>query len=299
MEKQHDLAKWLAGEMNETELREFEASEDFAAYDRIAKASARLKAPNFNEDEMLYKVYASDKKVVPINRGISWTRIASIVAILVLALGIFFWTDRLQMVTEIASAGQTKNLSLPDASQVVLNSGSEIEYNKKGWKGQREVHLKGEAFFHVAKGQRFDVVTDAGKVSVLGTQFNVSEKEDGFGVQCFEGRVRVASAGKEIILTKGMSVAFTDGKISENPVVISQPSWINGTLEFQSVALDEILESLEKTYGVTIENRSGKTSAFTGSLPADNLENAIEILCKTYNLKAENVQNKMVLSVNE
>lgn len=299
MEKQHDLAKWLAGEMNETELREFEASEDFAAYDRIAKASARLKAPNFNEDEMLYKVYASDKKVIPIQRGISWTRIASIAAILILALGIFFWTDRSQMVTEIASAGQTKNLSLPDASQVVLNSGSEIEYNKNGWKGQREVHLKGEAFFHVAKGQRFDVVTDAGKVSVLGTQFNVSEKEDGFGVQCFEGRVRVASAGKEIILTKGMSVAFTDGKISENSVTISQPSWINGTLEFQSIALDEILESLEKTYGVTIENRIGKTSAFTGSLPADNLENAIEILCKTYNLKAENVQNKMVLSVNE
>ena len=39
MEEKHTLAKWLNEEMTPTELAEFEASSDFAIYDKIRKYS--------------------------------------------------------------------------------------------------------------------------------------------------------------------------------------------------------------------------------------------------------------------
>ena len=60
--------------------------------------------------------------------------------------------------------GEVREQQLPDGSKVMLNANSEIRYSK-GWEQgvEREVWIKGEAFFHVAKTpskSRFVVHTD-------------------------------------------------------------------------------------------------------------------------------------------
>jgi Fe2+-dicitrate sensor, membrane component len=66
---------------------------------------------------------------------------------------------------------------------VNLNSSSQLSYSKNKWDSKREVTLNGEAFFKVSKGSTFDVITLNGKVSVLGTQFNVKQRENYFEVK--------------------------------------------------------------------------------------------------------------------
>ena len=114
--------------------------------------------------------------------------------------------------TQTANFGEKTTFSLPDNSEVVLNSGSEINYKKWNWDNNRRLELKGEAYFRVSKGRRFEVQTSLGKVSVLGTQFNVKARKNRFDVVCYEGRVKVNYANTQIILTHGQSVTFENGK---------------------------------------------------------------------------------------
>lgn len=302
MEPKHDLAKWLSGEMTDAEQSAFEQSEEFATYDRIARATARMKAPDFNEDERLSEIYASEKTTTtPVRqlRPMHWIYAAA--AILVIALGVFALYPKTEIVNVIAENGSRSEVSLPDASVVTLNSGSKISYNASDWNTDRSVELDGEAFFKVAKGEKFDVVTTLGTVTVMGTQFNVKERDERFEVSCFEGKVRVVSGENQTILTPGMLVVYENGAlIPSKPETESRPGWMDHQLHFHSADLSEITKELERIYNIQISSsNSVKEATFTGLLPSDNLEKALEILCKTYSLNARTVQNKVVLSGNE
>ena len=48
MEEQHDLAKWLAGEMTQSELEAFERSADFETYKKIKELSGQMDLASAN-----------------------------------------------------------------------------------------------------------------------------------------------------------------------------------------------------------------------------------------------------------
>ena len=71
--------------------------------------------------------------------------------------------------------GSRTKLLLPDGTQVWLNSGSKLSYDKTYGSGLREVALSGEAYFDVVKNpaQPFIIHTTSIDIKVLGTAFNV------------------------------------------------------------------------------------------------------------------------------
>jgi transmembrane sensor len=71
--------------------------------------------------------------------------------------------------------GSRTKLLLPDGSQVWLNSGSKLSYDKTYGTGIREVILSGEAYFDVVKNPAhpFIIHTSGINIKVLGTAFNV------------------------------------------------------------------------------------------------------------------------------
>ena len=71
--------------------------------------------------------------------------------------------------------GSRTKLLLPDGTQVWLNSGSKLSYDKAYGSGIREVALSGEAYFDVVKNpsQPFVIHTASIDIKVLGTAFNV------------------------------------------------------------------------------------------------------------------------------
>src|SRR5699024_8332285 len=99
---------------------------------------------------------------------------------------------------EIAATGAVIRYELPDHSVVWLNSGSTLRYPTVFKKENRNVMLKGEAYFEVQadKERPFYVNTPAGlSVYVYGTKFNVNAYEDDNSIETVleKGKVNVVS----------------------------------------------------------------------------------------------------------
>jgi transmembrane sensor len=299
MESKFDLAKWLAGEMTDEETVAFEQSSEFETYRKINEYSSQLEAPDFDSERILQNVVAHKKETEIVKFKLNW--MAKIAAVLVIGLGIGLFFLQTNSTTEMASAGKKTTFLLPDNSEVVLNSGSEIKYKKFNWKYNRELNLKGEAFFKVAKGENFDVNTNLGKVTVVGTQFNVKSRNNNFEVECFEGKVKVSFNGKQVLLTKGKSIFIQNGaEIESRDDISEKPNWLQNEIEFNNNSLSEIVAEIERQYNISIENKLALDKKFSGILPSDNLETALEILSKTYKIKySQPTKTKVILTKNE
>jgi len=295
MKEEHDLAKWLAGEMSGAELEAFENSPEYATYVRIKEHSSQLQPPGFDQKAMYDRIISHQKKlpkVVPL-----YKTLFRVAAILVAALGLFFLARNMMPVTESAANGQTNTFLLPDHSEVVLNAGSEIEYKKWGWNSNRTLQLTGEAYFKVAKGQKFEVHTSLGTVTVLGTQFDVKARDNRFDVVCYEGRVGVEYGNSKTVITQGQGVSFVDGQPVDVPSDnASQPHWLNNKLVFNKERLPAIIAELNRQYDISIALASApSTKLFTGVLPSKNLDEALKIICSTYHLKPVQQNRKVIL----
>lgn len=288
MEENYELAKWLAGEMSEAELQAFQKTPAYETYHKIAEYSSQLEAPAFNTDQVFKNVIAQPKKsakVIALHQA-WWFKIA---AVFVLFLGLTFFYKTNISITETAGNGTQTIFTLPDHSSIVLNSDSEIDYNKWSWGQNRTLQLSGEAYFKVAKGKKFEVNTHLGTVTVLGTQFNVKARNNRFDVTCYEGRVKVNYQNQEIIITKGKRVSFENGLLIPIPdTMVLQPEWTSGELAFVNENLTAIIAELERQFDCSIDYQGAATSQlFTGRLPAKNLDDALQILAATYHLKSK------------
>ena len=284
MDKNNKLAKWLNDEMTPSELADFQATEDYALYEKIKNYSSHLEVGDFNEDKVLETILKQEKSIpksIPLYK--KW--FIQIAAVLVIGLGLTFVMQNYASVTQLAQNGEKTTFLLPDNSEVVLNSGSEIQYKKWNWDNNRALKLKGEAYFKVAKGKKFEVVTNLGKVAVLGTQFNVKARENRFDVTCFEGRVKVNYKNAELVLTPGQSVTFENGKQINTTIESSKPAWLENQMAFEKENLNHIKAQIQRQYKVSIILKTKKTDAlFSGKIPTDNLDTALQIIGTTYNL---------------
>jgi transmembrane sensor len=295
MEKNYNLSKWLNDELTEAELAEFKADPDFHKYEKIKNFSAQLKVADLDEAKMLENILSHKKetaKVIPLYKN--W--MFRVAAVLVLALGITFAVQNFSTETQYASNGKRTSFLLPDNSEVVLNAGSEIEYKKWNWKNNRNLELHGEAYFKVAKGQKFEVKTSLGKVTVLGTQFDVKARKNRFDITCFEGRVKVNYKDKEIILTHGQSVTFENGNQINTTATEKKPEWLENKIAFSKEKLPNIIDEIQRQYDVTISLKSGYSNElFTGKIPTDNLNIALQIIATTYNLETKKIDTKTII----
>jgi len=191
----------------------------------------------------------------------------------------------------LVSAEQTegnRTIDLPDGSTVWLRQGSTISYDKDFV--QRDVVLTGEAFFDVAKDpdHPFTVSTTNSQVQVLGTRFNVREREDG-DVELYveEGRVKFAPsdngaiADAELVTRDQMAVMRLESRDVQR---LEQPmanitSWRSGILKFNGAPMGDVLNDLQRYYGVEFELENSDLSTCT--LKADFEAAPIEDVIKT------------------
>lgn len=295
MDKNNKLAKWLDDELTPAEMADFQATKDYALYEKIKNYSSHLEVGDFNEVKVLetiLKQEKSTKKSIPLYK--KW--FIQIAAVLVIGLGLTFMIQNYTSATQLAQNGEKTTFLLPDNSEVVLNSGSEIQYKKWNWDNNRALKLQGEAYFKVAKGKKFEVVTNLGKVAVLGTQFNVKARENRFDVTCFEGRVKVNYKTAELVLTPGQSVTFENGKQINTTIESLKPAWLEHQMAFQKENLNQIIGEIQRQYKVSIILKTKKTDAlFSGKIPADDLDTALQIIGTTYNLNCtKTTTNKII-----
>jgi len=262
------LAKWLNGDLTDAELAEFENSDAYASYKRIADATDSMQAPEFDDDgayqALKNRRELRDNKVVTLHPFRKFLRVAAAAAVLI--LGSYLYLN-LSDETISTSFAENKEITLPDLSEVVLNADSEISYSERKWEKKRNVDLKGEAFFKVAKGKRFTVATDAGNIAVLGTQFNVESRNGSFEVTCFEGLVSVSFNNKVTQLPAGSSFIAIHGEIVESgSAYTSEPSWMHDESSFKSVPLKYVLDEFERQHDIAVKTQDiDLGQLFTGS----------------------------------
>ena len=290
------LAKWLNNELSEEELAEFKKSAEYASYQRIVETSKGMKAPEFDVDHAWNAIKEAtmeeESKVLPLHPFKSFLRVAAVIAVLL--SGAYFYLNSLDEHYTTEFAQQTE-IVLPDASEVLLNAGSELSYSEKNWEDNRNLELNGEAYFKVAKGKQFTVSTAAGKVTVLGTQFNVESRKDFFEVTCYEGLVSVMYNGINKKLPAGNSFVVINGEITQTENIIATvPSWTQNESTFKSIPLKYVLAEFERQFNIEVDTQNINTEQlFTGTFNNTDINLALESISTPsqirYKLGTDNV----------
>lgn len=273
------LAKWLNNELSDAELAEFKKSAEYASYKRIADTSKQIITPEFDADQAWTSFkdnhLKEETKVVPLNPFKSFLRVAAVIAVLL--GGAYFYLGTLNEHYTSDLAQQTE-ITLPDASEVLLNAESELSFSRKNWDDNRNLDLTGEAYFKVAKGKKFTVSTDAGTITVLGTQFNVESRANFFEVTCYEGLVSVAFNDIEKKLSAGHSFLVIDGKIqTRRSIKAIAPSWTKNESTFKSIPLKYVLAEFERQFNIQVDIQNINTEQlFTGTFNNTDINLALE-----------------------
>lgn len=284
------LAKWLNNDLSEEELAVFKKSAEYASYEKLMEVSGTLEAPDFDMDKALNDLNNNklnkDVKVITLNPLRKFWRLAAAIAVIFIASYFYISTLDESVSTQYAERSEVR---LPDNSEIILNADSRITYSEKNWDKERNISLRGEAFFKVAKGQKFTVATNDGLVTVLGTQFNVENRKGFFEVTCYEGLVSVIFNGEETKLPAGNSFIAINGSVlkTESPVNTT-PSWMSNESTFKSIPLNYVLDEFERQYDVKIKTQNvNLEQLFTGSFSNTNINLALQSISTPSQIKYE------------
>ncbi len=301
MNKEKDilLSRWLSGDLSDEEKESLQEHTDLEQLSDNLKLLEELKLPDPNVERIWAGVdheTSKPKQKAKIRILPYLMAAAASVAIFFIAFTVFGNSE----VSYQTKVGESLTVRLPDQSEVILNGYTSLTYDKKAWKNNRSLDLDGEAFFKVAKGSTFTVNTDQGMVEVLGTIFNVEDRDEELVVSCFEGRVKVSSSDGRTNqqITAGERVSIKDAQLSDvTKIADNNPSWINKLVKFNNKTLREVFNSFQYYYPVKIDFKHNVLSRrFTGTIPTDNLQEAVEIVCQGMDLNCEVDQNVVRIS---
>ena len=210
---------------------------------------------------------------------------------------------------------QAQLFTLADSSRVTLYPGSSLQYRPGLAGSRREVRLKGEAFFQVAKNpaRPFLVYTTQLVTTVLGTSFRVKAyagQDNEVAVQ--EGRVSVQirrgaelsatparPAARGVVLLPNQQVAYaalTPSLLRKNLVakpVILTPQ----VFTFEKQPVSKVLQALEKAYGVDILYDQSKLANCTVTVTfyQESLYEKLDILSKALGASYSPTDNASIL----
>jgi len=279
MDKDHLLHKYLNGTATSGEIRTLEADSAYSPYIKIASTAKSFETPLFKEKDNFNAItskLADPSKVRPISPWKVIYRVAAAVVILFVGY-LFIAGSETTISTQIA---EKKEFLLPDASQVHLNSQSQISFYENKWNQKRSLKLEGEAFFKVHKGKVFSVKTSQGIVQVLGTQFNVFTRDSLFSIKCYEGQVSVSYSNTTVLVPAGTIIEIhNQNRIEKSKIVTVSPNWIANESTFQNVSLSLVLEELKRQYPINLISHNIVGKNFTGSFTHNDLNVALRSIC--------------------
>ena len=197
--------------------------------------------------------------------GISIAILALVVVSLKTGFELYRYSDHVEWNEMYVPYGETRNMTLPDGTQLTLDAGSRITWPSEFRGSERSVFLEGQVTAVVAKDSLCPFVIHSRNVDVqvLGTTFNFkSYREDAVvELMLLEGRVSMnissVQGNREICLTPG-DIAQYNTESSEVSVAKLSPENFellsNGgkSFCFINLPLGDIVAELERSFGVKI-----------------------------------------------
>jgi ferric-dicitrate binding protein FerR (iron transport regulator) len=200
---------------------------------------------------------------------LSMLRYAAAIALLVCTSAIVFFGTKTagepMLIACCSRSQQAERFFLPDGSEALVNPGSTVLYPETYGKTSRTVYLTGEASFKVQKNAKLPFTVRSGNFSVvaLGTEFNVQTCTSGllFTASLISGSisVRQTDGSPACILKPGERFVYsglTGQYALERADLDDVRSRQQGDLVFNAATLAEVLDALERRYGVSFHYRS-------------------------------------------
>ena len=187
-----ELAGWIRNNVQLSDWweEEFEKSDTDTPLALRDKMFARIKAEVLKEQPAMKRTL--DKTLVP-----AWAKWAAMICI---PICIAFFTYNILSISNAdknrspfmvkANKGDKATVVLPDGTDVILNSASQLSYLSDFGRNERRVHLEGEGYFKVAHDARRTFIVQVGEleVKVMGTVFNVCAYSNDQDVTCWKAK---------------------------------------------------------------------------------------------------------------
>jgi len=244
-------------------------------------------------------------------------KVAAVISV-VLGLGLAIFmaqTDNIKTETVVwntksTDSGEKLTFRLSDGTVVKLNSDSELRFPATFNEFKREVVLEGEAFFEVTKDLKrpFEIKTSNVSTTVLGTSFNINAYPEfkHIKVAVVTGKVKVENLEIGNIDLSNVIYIYPNRKATylkqnneliESDFVSEQElGWKQGIIYFKNASELDVIERLERWYGVDIqiENNGLKAWDLTASFDNQLLEDVLLSLSHTANFKYS-INNKKII----
>jgi|GEM_PF-1809121 len=217
------------------------------------------------------------------------------------------------METVTTGYSEKRTLYLSDGTRIILAAGTSLSWSED-WLTRpiRQVILNsGEAYFIVEPREdhpysAFEVVTEDGITSVLGTRFTVATYGDGTEVVLQEGEVEIAATtgtdeSSKVKLVPGERAQWrnTDDHIAlseVNPAVYT--SWTTDELFFEDTPLAELVRRIERTYGfnVRVEDPALLDQKLTGSVDFRSLDGLISAVSSVLEIGIRRMNDQILIT---
>jgi transmembrane sensor len=195
-----------------------------------------------------------------------------------------------QLLTYTVPNGQRKLITLPDSTQIWINAGSLIKVPAEGTEREIYLEGEGFFEVRKDPFHPFIVHTPEATVHVLGTSFNIEAYQQApVAVTVATGKVQFFSKGGEsVILTQNQRAVWLAGKFQSTEAEASRYiAWRQGILQFHDEPLLKVIATLERKFNVSIKvSREFKKDQYcTAKFAAgESLDNILESLQHIYGL---------------
>ncbi|MBK3516487.1 FecR family protein [Carboxylicivirga marina] len=213
--------------------------------------------------------------------------------------------EKLRYNTMVTPRGSEFKLTLEDGTKVWMNAESQLRYPERFVENTREVYVKGEVFFEVAKDteKSFFVHFNDKRVKVLGTEFNVRcyEDESSDVITLVEGCIALDSKRESVILSPDQQavIGLNDKKIAISNVDAKLfAAWKDGKFVYNNTPLETIMKDLSRWYQLNIfyQNANMKNKRFSlYTMRYDSIEEMLEILEATNKVKFEIFEDNIAI----
>lgn len=205
--------------------------------------------------------------------------------------------------------GSTSRIVLPDGSIAHINENSHLTYSHLFGIKNREIKMSGECYFEVKKNEKqpFIVCSDAMKIQVLGTKFNVRDypNNNHSSVDLLEGKVTASNIkdetnSYELHPNQRITLNKHTGEIQiEYLHNTKELLWTSEELALNGKSLTDITYILSQRYhvNIVISNDSMRKLRFGGSLSLNNqhINDVLDVLKSTGKIRYRTKNNTIVI----
>lgn len=290
-EEKEQVTLWAeANELNARKLEEFKFILDSGK--KMAAQSPADENAQWEKFKLKREQAGATTNVRAINSNVKWLQMAAAAVVLIggLLAGLYFYAGKTNVKGALISFKTEKDIrtvTLPDGSEIVLNSYSGVSYSSDFLKN-RSILLNGEAFFKVKHdaSSPFVVRTGSVKIQDIGTAFNVRSKAQQVEVVVESGsisvhennlsanvnareKIRINAGDKQLHVEKNNDLLYTYYRSNEF-VADNTPLW-------------QVVETLNDAYGahIAIENNSLRNIPLTVTLKRESLDKVLQVIAST------------------